>query len=241
MTPVDRRVPAGSDRSAAPVSCRDDQHGGGAEADGGLHQRAQLHGVERPQLQPGSAVLAAVPHRLPRGDPGVHPGPLHPHRPQARLGQQGGGRPVPVFQVYFPAAALLNRSLNRFTCNGCRSPGRFAERPGSGEAGEGGTQTHPGGGQTEIQGPRGGETSSARRPEEPGKSRRGQNHGWLLLCAEPRVGVRTGRDTMAAMKTNRTPLQLIPELNAENHKFKHKSKVTVEPHPVSRYNPTAVD
>lgn len=76
----------------ASVSCRDDQHGGGAEADGGVCQRAQLHSVERPQLQPGGAVLAAFPHRLPRGDPGVHPGPVHPHRPEARLGQQTRGR-----------------------------------------------------------------------------------------------------------------------------------------------------
>lgn len=36
-----------------------------------------------------------------------------------------------------------------------RSPGRPAERSGSGETGEGGTQTHSGGGPAEIQGPRG--------------------------------------------------------------------------------------
>lgn len=71
----------------ASVSCRDDQHSGGAEADGSLCQWAQLHSVEWPELQPGSVVFSAVPHRLPRGNPGVHPGPLYSHWPQARLGQ----------------------------------------------------------------------------------------------------------------------------------------------------------
>lgn len=51
----------------------------------------------------------------------------------------------------------------------CRSPGCLAQGSGSGEAGEGGTQAHVGGGPTEVPGPCGGEDHPAGRPEEPSK------------------------------------------------------------------------
>lgn len=51
----------------------------------------------------------------------------------------------------------------------CRSPGCPVKRSGTGEAGKGRAQTHPGGGQKKIQGPCGGKTSPSCRSQKPGK------------------------------------------------------------------------
>lgn len=58
----------------------------------------------------------------------------------------------------------------------CRSLGRSVERPGSGETGEGRTQTHTGGGPTEIQGPCGRQAGPACRPQEPSKQNKNTSH-----------------------------------------------------------------
>lgn len=68
------------------------------------------------------------------------------------------------------AGCLAAYLSNRHVLNFCRrSPGCPAERPGPGEAGEGGAQTHPGGGQKEIQGPCGGQTGPSCRSQKPRK------------------------------------------------------------------------
>lgn len=51
----------------------------------------------------------------------------------------------------------------------CRSPGCPVKRSGTGEAGKGRAQTHPGGGQEKIQGPCGGQTSPSCRSQKPSK------------------------------------------------------------------------
>lgn len=50
-----------------------------------------------------------------------------------------------------------------------RSPGCPVERSGTGEAGKGGAQTHPGGGQKKVQGPCGGQASPSCRSQKPSK------------------------------------------------------------------------